>query len=88
MHEQNSDSMIYFPELSVPFEEDEHDTKMELYAAISELDPRDRLIVALISSGYTRIDGSKIVGITRNAVGRRYSESIQQLKTILLKTRI
>lgn len=72
-----------FSELSVPSGEEEHDLVLSLHEAIAKLEPKDALIIALISSGYSRIEGSRIVGITRNAVGKRYSKAIRELKELL-----
>jgi len=79
----NYEYISKFDELSVPDAIEQHDTYLELYDAISKLDIKDQFIVALISSGYTRIEGGRIVGITRNAVGKRYSKALRRLKEIL-----
>lgn len=81
MHDETT--TVYFPELAVPSYEDTFDLYLALISAVHSLDKKDMFIVALISAGYTRIEGGRIVGITRNAVGKRYAKAVQKLYTLL-----
>lgn len=74
---------IQFKELSEPAMLDQHDNYLALDSAFSKLSRKDQFIVALITAGYTRIEGDRIVGITRNAVGKRYTRAINLLRSIL-----
>lgn len=67
-------------ELSIPSKIDERDDYLSLLDSIRGLEKKDQIIVALISSGFTRIEISRLVGITRNAVGKRYTKSILKLR--------
>lgn len=69
--------------LSSPSQIDDRDDYLSLLNAIRGLDKKDQIIIALVSSGFTRIESGVLVGITRNAVGKRYTKAIIKLKNML-----
>lgn len=77
---------MYQPkELVISSKIEDRDEYLSLIKAMRRLDKKDQVIIALISSGFTRIESGKLVGITRNAVGKRYTKAIIKLKEILME---
>jgi DNA-directed RNA polymerase specialized sigma24 family protein len=56
-------------------------TEMALYDAVKQLSTKQRMVVALITAGYTREECSTILGITRQAVGFIYKRAIRKMRT-------
>jgi DNA-directed RNA polymerase specialized sigma24 family protein len=50
---------------------DEEETllRMQLVAAVDKLPPKLKIVVALLSAGYTQQESANILGLTRGAIG-------------------
>ena len=60
--------------------EEEIFEEIELEAKVKALPPKQRVVVAMISAGFTQADCASIIGLTRAAVGVIWHRTLQELR--------
>jgi RNA polymerase sigma factor (sigma-70 family) len=66
-------------------EEDRIIDHMLLISAVHRLPPKQQVIVALRSAGYTQQECGDIVGMTRAAIGFIYKRAVRRLRQYMLE---
>lgn len=67
------------------FSIDNNDTDLELdlFDAVHRLTPKQRVVVAMLSAGYTQKEVARVIGNTRAAVGIIYKRARILIETYL-----